>query len=62
MPLKMARCLDDAEQLHAGDLRPVDQPRRGLMSYGADFPPMYRRAADYVARISQGGEARLEGT
>ena len=26
----------------------------GLMSYGADFPTMYRRTAEYVAKISQG--------
>src|SRR5215471_19807564 len=25
----------------------------GLMSYGVDFPVMYRRAADYVARYSE---------
>jgi len=26
----------------------------GLMSYGVDFPVMYRRAADYVARVLRG--------
>jgi ABC-type uncharacterized transport system substrate-binding protein len=29
----------------------------GLISYGVDFPPMYRRAADYVARILNGTRA-----
>jgi putative ABC transport system substrate-binding protein len=26
----------------------------GLMSYGVDFPPMYRRTAEYVAKILNG--------
>jgi putative ABC transport system substrate-binding protein len=26
----------------------------GLMSYGVDFPPLWRRTADYVARILKG--------
>jgi len=26
----------------------------GLMSYGVDFPPMYRRAGSYAARILRG--------
>src|SRR5262245_61876729 len=29
----------------------------GLMSYGADFSLMFRRAADYAARILQGTKA-----
>jgi putative ABC transport system substrate-binding protein len=29
----------------------------GLMSYGVEFPRMYRRAADYVARIFKGATA-----
>jgi len=28
----------------------------GLMSYGVEFPPMYRRTADYVARILRGAK------
>jgi putative ABC transport system substrate-binding protein len=29
----------------------------GLMAYGVDFPPMYRRTADYVAKILSGTRA-----
>jgi putative ABC transport system substrate-binding protein len=29
----------------------------GLLSYGADFPPMYRRAADYAAKVFKGEKA-----
>jgi ABC-type uncharacterized transport system substrate-binding protein len=29
----------------------------GLMSYGVNFPPMYRRAADYVVKILRGTKA-----
>jgi putative ABC transport system substrate-binding protein len=28
----------------------------GLISYGADFPVMFRRAADYAARILRGAK------
>ena len=28
----------------------------GLMSYGVDFPPLWRRTADYVARILKGAK------
>jgi putative ABC transport system substrate-binding protein len=29
----------------------------GLLSYGASFPAMFRRAAEYVDRIAQGARA-----
>ena len=29
---------------------------RGLVSYGVVFPPMWRRTADYVARILTGAK------
>src|SRR5437879_5244309 len=28
----------------------------GLMSYGVEFPPTYRRAAEYVAKIIKGAK------